>query len=425
MPAKGWSASGRNFLPMNFLNLIKESFKVLRTNKKRTFLTSLGIIIGVASVIVVMSVGAGAQSLIFNQITSAGSNLIGVLPGYSDEEGPPASVFGIVITTLKQKDTEDILKLDEIQAATSYVRGVETIKWSNKKTDATYVGTTADYVRVEDANTEMGEFFNENASRNLERVTVLGWQVYKDLFDEENPIGERIKIKRESFRVIGVMEKRGVEAFQNQDTQVFIPLKTAQKIMLGINHISMIRVKAYNEDDVDFAIAQIEDILRDNHKITGSASNDFTVRATAQALEALGSITDALKFFLSAIAAISLLVGGIGIMNIMLISVRERTREIGLRKAIGATPDNVQYQFLIESIVLTLAGGIIGIIIGASFSAIIAVVARYLEYNWDYVVTINSVLMGVIVSTGVGVLFGWYPARKASKLDPVTALHYE
>ncbi|PIZ77827.1 MAG: hypothetical protein COY02_04420 [Parcubacteria group bacterium CG_4_10_14_0_2_um_filter_41_6] len=410
---------------MNFLDLIKESFIVLKTNRRRTFLTSLGIIIGVASVIVVMSVGAGAQSLIFNQITSAGSNLIGVLPGYSDEEGPPASVFGIVITTLKNEDAEDIAKLNEIQAVTSYVRGVETIQFSNKKTDATYVGTTADYVNVEDANTLMGEFFDEDASKALDRVVVLGWQVWKDLFVDDDPIGQRVKIKRESFRVIGVMEKRGVEAFQNQDNQVFIPLATAQKLLLGINHVSMIRAKTYSENDIDFAMAQIKDILRDNHGITGSKSNDFTVQATAQALDALGSVTDALTFFLSAIAAISLLVGGIGIMNIMLIAVRERTREIGLRKAVGATPDLVQAQFLIESIVLTLAGGIIGIMIGASFSAMIAVTARYLGYDWDYVVTMSSVLMGVIVSTAVGIMFGWYPARKASKLDPVVALHYE
>jgi len=410
---------------MNFLSIIEESLNVLKVNRRRTLLTSLGIIIGVASVIIVMSVGAGAQSLIFNQITSAGSNLVGILPGYSDEEGPPASVFGIIVTTLKHEDAEKIAAIDEITAVTSYVRGVETVQWSNKKTDATYVGTTADYVRVEDANTVMGEFLDENASKSMDRVAVLGWQVWKDLFNDDDPIGQRIKIKRESFRVIGVMEKRGVEAFQNQDNLVFIPLSAAQKLLLGINHVSMIRAKARSDSEVDFAIAQIEDILRDQHGLTGSQQNDFTVRSMAQGLEALGQVTDALTFFLSAIAAISLLVGGIGIMNIMLIAVRERTHEIGLRKALGATPDTIQYQFLIESIVLTLAGGIIGIAIGAGFSAAIAATARYLGYNWDYVVTVSSILMGVIVSTGVGVIFGWYPARKASKLDPVVALHYE
>jgi putative ABC transport system permease protein len=410
---------------MNLLMLFKESLIVLKTNRRRTFLTSLGIIIGVASVIVVMSVGAGAQSLIFNQITSAGSNLIGILPGYSDEDGPPASLFGISVTTLKQKDVEEIAKIQEIEAVASYVRGVETVQWSNKKTEATYVGTTADYVQVEDAHVEQGAFFDATAHKNIERVAVLGWQTAKDLFDNENPIGERIKIKRESFRVIGVMPKRGVVGFQNQDSLIFIPLTSAQKLLLGINHVTMVRAKVRDDNDIGFAIAQIEDVLRDNHNLSGSQQNDFTVRATAQALDALGSITDALKFFLSAIAAMSLVVGGIGIMNIMLIAVRERTREIGLRKAIGATPNHIQYQFLIESIVLTLTGGLFGILIGAGFSGMIAFIASYLGYNWDFVVTISSILMGITVSTGVGVLFGWYPARKASKLDPVTALHYE
>jgi len=410
---------------MNFYTLLKNSLKLLKNNRRRTFLTVLGIIIGVAAVIIVMSVGAGAQSLIFDQINSVGSNLIGVLPGYSDENGPPASAFGVMVTTLKSDDVEAIKKITSIEAATSYVRGVETASWQNQKVDATFVGTTDEYIRVEDAKLAMGDFFDETDSKSITREIVLGWQIYKDLFGDENPLGQKIKLKRESFRVIGVVEKRGTQGFQNQDTLVFIPLKTAQKIMLGIDHISMIRAKVADENEIPAAIAQVEQILREEHNIKESQEDDFTVRATTEALDALKVITDALKFFLSGIAAISLLVGGIGIMNIMLVTVTERTREIGLRKAIGATKEDIQSQFLFESILITLTGGGIGIIFGVAFSALIAVSAHYLGYNWNFVVTIGSVLLGVGVSGFIGIIFGWYPARKASLLDPIVALRYE
>ncbi|OGF41308.1 hypothetical protein A2477_03045, partial [Candidatus Falkowbacteria bacterium RIFOXYC2_FULL_47_12] len=330
---------------MNFFLLLKTSLQVLQTNRRRTLLTTLGIIIGVAAVIVVMSVGAGAQSLIFDQINSVGSNLIGVLPGYSEDNGPPASVMGVIVTSLKDEDAQAIKKIKEISAVTSYVRGVETVQWNGQKTDATFVGTTDDYVNVEDAQVVMGSFFDSVAASTISREAVLGWQVYQDLFGDQNPIGERVKIKRENFRVIGVMEKRGVQGFQNQDSLVFIPLKTAQKILLGINHVSMIRAKVIDERDVPAALAQVEDIMRERHDIKPSKDNDFTARATTEALDVLGTITNALRFFLGGIAAISLVVGGIGIMNIMLVTVTERTREIGLRKAVGATKANVQSQF--------------------------------------------------------------------------------
>ncbi|PIR92949.1 multidrug ABC transporter substrate-binding protein [Candidatus Falkowbacteria bacterium CG10_big_fil_rev_8_21_14_0_10_43_10] len=410
---------------MSFIHLLKTSFKVLRANRRRYFLTILGIIIGVAAVIIVMSVGAGAQSLIFDQITSVGSNLIGVLPGYSDENGPPATAFGITVTTLKQEDAEALAKIKGMEAVTSYVRGLETMQWQDKKTEATYVGVSADYPQVESAETSQGSFFTEEDNKAIARVVVLGWQVSKDLFGDENPLNQQVKIKRESFRVIGVMEKRGVEAFENQDGLVFIPLLTAQKIMLGINHVSLIRGKVKNERDVPAAITQVEQILRERHKIQNGKSDDFTVRAAVEALDALKTVTDALKFFLSAIAAISLLVGGIGIMNIMLVTVSERTREIGLRKALGATKKDIERQFLLEALVLTIAGGIIGIIGGAVVSGLVAVVARYLGYNWSLVVTFNSIAMGVIISGLVGVIFGWYPARRAASFDPVVALRYE
>jgi len=412
---------------MNLVLLLKTSLKVLRANQRRTFLTVLGIIIGIASVIVVMSVGAGAQSLVLDQINSVGSNLIAIMPGYSDDDGPPASVFGVTVTSLKHTDTEDIKKIPEIEAAASYVRGTETIKWQNKKTEAMYVGTNSDYIDVEDTETIQGAFLDETHEKGINRVAVLGWQVWQDLFgeSEENPIGQRIKIKRENFRVIGVMEKRGVQGFQNQDTLIFVPLETSQKLLLGINHIAMVRAKVADENEVDFAMAQIEQILRENHNIKESQSSDFTIRATTQALDVLGSVTGALTFFLSGIAGISLIVGGIGIMNIMLIAVHERIREIGLRKAIGAKNNDIQNQFLIESVILTLAGGIIGIILGVLISGLVALIAHYLGYNWDFVISISSIILSVGVSSAVGIIFGWYPAKRAASFNPVEALRYE
>ena len=413
---------------MNMTTLIKASLKVLRINKKRTFLTMLGIVIGVSAVIVVMSVGAGAKSLVLDQINSAGTNLVAILPGHSDDNGPPATVFGITVTTLKHSDTEAIIKqVPEITAATSYVRGSETVHWPNKKSDAMYVGVTSHYPRVEDAQVIEGSFLDESHDKGVNKVAVLGWQVYQDLFGDsgEDAVGQRIKIKRENFRVIGVMEKRGVEGFQNQDALVFIPLETSQKLLLGMNHVSMIRAKVSDESEVDFAMAQTISILRERHKIKDSQDNDFTIRASTQALDALSSIMGALTFFLSAIAAISLLVGGIGIMNIMLIAVNERIREIGLRKAVGANSSDIKSQFLIEAIILTIAGGVIGIIFGAVISGLIAVIAHYLGYAWDFVVTLTSIILSVGVSTIVGIIFGWYPAQKAASYNPVEALRYE
>jgi len=411
---------------MSLFALIKNSLVVFRGNRQRTFLTMLGVIIGIASVIVIMSVGAGAQSLIFSQITSVGSNLIGVLPGYSDDNGPPASIMGIVITSLKHEDALAIRnEVKEIEAITSYVRGIGTAQYLNQKTDTTFVGVTHEYPVVESAQIEKGSFFDEAQGSSITRVVVLGYQTAIDLFGDTDPIGKRIKLKRESFRVAGVMEKRGTEGFQNQDDLVIIPLPTAQKLMLGINHVSMVRARIDDNEPVEPVLEHVRAVLRDRHDIKSSQGDDFSVRATAQALNVLGDITNALKSFLASIAAISLIVGGIGIMNIMLVSVNERTREIGLRKAIGATEGNIQSQFLTEAILLTLAGGMIGIILGAGLSGLVALVAQYLEYDWLYSVSLTAIAIGVGVAGTVGTLFGWYPARKAAKLEPVEALRYE
>lgn len=410
---------------MNTRDLIKASFKVLRVNRKRTFLTMLGIIIGISAVIIIMSVGAGAQSLILDQISVVGSDMIGILPGYSEENAPPTFVFGVQITTLKKEDIEALHQISELKYVSGYVQSNAPVQYGNESIDTNFIGAMASYQDTQSINLIQGNFFEESDEEGISRVVVLGWQIWQDLFNGGDVLGEKVKIKKENFRVIGVVEKRGVQGFENQDDLVFIPLGTAQKLLLGINYLQFAEAKAQSEADVPYAVTQIKEILRERHNIDDPSEDDFTVSAVTQALEALTNITNALKFFLSAIAAVSLLVGGVGIMNIMLVSVNERTREIGLRKAIGATKIVIQNQFLIEAIVLTALGGVVGTILGISFSGLIAVVANYLGYNWDFVVTIPSIILGVGVSALVGIIFGWYPAKKASSLEPVEALRYE
>jgi ABC-type antimicrobial peptide transport system permease subunit len=390
----------------------------------------LGIIIGVAAVIVIMSVGAGAQSLILSQIKSLGSNLIGVLPGKSEEKGPPASVYGVVITTLTYDDAMALKKksnVPNIVDVVAYTKGVGTLSWNNNTYDTNLSGATVGYMAVEGGEVEAGRFFTAEEEKNLSRVAVIGSTVKKELFGEQNPLAQRIKINKEMFEVIGVMKERGTVAFQNYDDQVFIPIMTMQKIVSGVNHLGFLRAKIDQESNIPRAIEDVKATLRERHDITDAtgASDDFTVESAAAALDMLKIITDGLKYFLAAVAALSLLVGGIGIMNIMLVSVTERTREIGLRKAVGARSAKIRSQFLLESIFLTGVGGSIGIIFGSLVSYLIAVVAHFLNYTWEFIVPLSSIMLGLSVSILVGLFFGIYPASQAAKLDPIEALRHE
>ena len=386
----------------------------------------LGIIIGISAVIIIISVGAGAQSLILNQIEKVGSNLIGIMPGASDEDSPPASIMGIQVTTLKYEDGLAILdRVLEVVSLASFVQGIETVSWQNQKKDATFIGTTSNYPQVEDTEVVSGRFFDYQEERNAARVAVLGSKIAEELFSGTDPIGQKIKIKRESFKVIGVFKERGKVAFQDPDNQVFIPLSAAQKVLIGIQHVTLIRAKVLSEENIGFILEQIKQVLRDRHNITNPDEDDFTVRSQTEAIGVLTTITNALAFFLAAIASISLIVGGIGIMNIMYVAVTERTSEIGLRKAVGATKRNVLTQFLVESILITFLGGLLGIIIGSIISGLVAFVANYLGYNWAFVVSPLSIIVGVVVSCAIGIIFGYFPAKRAADLDPIEALRYE
>ncbi|KKR99014.1 MAG: hypothetical protein UU49_C0012G0004 [Candidatus Magasanikbacteria bacterium GW2011_GWC2_41_17] len=386
----------------------------------------LGIIIGVSAVIFINSVGAGAQSLIFNQIKGVGSNLIGILPGGSEEDGPPASVMGIIITTLTNDDALAIAKqILHAESVTSYVKGTGTLHWQAQTADSSFNGVSSSYIVTEETEVGEGRFFTEDEARDLSRVIVLGSQIKEDLFGDQDPIGQTVRLKKENFRVIGVMKPRGTAGFQNYDTEVFIPLLTAQKLLLGIKHISFMRVKIDKEIYMDDSVEQIKQILRDRHNISNASEDDFSVRNQAQALQVLGSVTDALRLFMAAIAALGLLVGGIGIMNIMLVAVNERVREIGLRKAVGATYKNILWQFLLETTFISFFAGAIGIILGIGFSFLAALIVRQLDYDWDFVVSWQSIVLGFSASCAVGLIFGIYPARKAARLEPIDALRYE
>jgi putative ABC transport system permease protein len=423
----------------NFLADIKLTIKNLRARAGRSFLTILGIVIGVAGVIIIISLGAGAQTLVLGQITKLGSNLVGVLPGKSNEKGPPAAVFGVQVKTLNKSDLDAIKDKNNapnISDVASFVRGNVTIINNKENVDTTFTATDGSYPRVQNAEMEKGVFFTDEEADTGANVIVLGHDVATSLFPNGGELGSIVKIKQQSgnndsvsmgipFRVIGVQKKLGTVAFQNQDDQVFIPFSIGQRQILGIDYIQYIRAKVNDSANIPSTMEDIRRVLRQQHRITNPDNDDFSVRDLADAIKILTSITDTLRIFLGMMAGISLVVGGIGIMNIMLVNVSERTREIGLRKAIGATRIQIRNQFLSEAIVLTLVGGLLGIIFGVFISYIIALGARFAGYDWAFIISPVAIILAVGVSVLTGVIFGIYPAIKASKLDPIVALRYE
>lgn len=415
---------------LSIKQIFKTSLRSLASNKARTFLTMLGIIIGVASVIVIVAVGAGAQNLVLGQIEGIGTNLVSITPGKSDDNGPPTSVLGVIVTTLDDKDLkslEDNKSAIGISYVSAEVSGSAVSSWRGNSYGATVEGVNSSYFDINDSKLINGRFFSNEENSILSKVAVLGYSAKEELFGDNEAVGEKIKIKNQIFEVIGVLEERGKVFFQDVDSNIFVPVKTMQRNILGINYFNNIALKVQNDIDLERAVEEISIILRDNHGIKDQSgdSDDFTVRTASELLDLVRTITDALRYFLALMAGLSLIVGGIGIMNIMLISVNERTREIGLRKAIGASNTNIVIQFLLESIVLTVIGGMIGIILGFIFSWLIYVVVIYLGYDWAFEVSLFSIILAVSVSALVGLVFGIYPAKRASKLEPVEALSYE
>jgi len=407
----------------------------LKANKGRSALTILGIVIGISAVIGVISVGQGAQSLILGQIASLGSNNIFIEPGPWSERMESGQMMQSMmeefeIKTLKYEDALAIEKIPTIEMAAPFVMGVVRIVYETESKKVTFLGTTPEAAEITNVNFILGRGLTDQDVKSMARVAVLGYKTKQDLFGEENPLGKTIRIKKTNFRVVGVAEELGPQALMDLDESLYLPITTCQKLLLGQEHIRWIIAKAESEKVIDEAVDDIRLVLRERHDIYNPegdpAKDDFKVMSQKETARILGNITGIFTLLLSSIAGISLVVGGIGIMNIMLVSVTERTREIGLRKAVGARKKDILIQFLLEAVLLTFIGGIFGILLGAllSFGASLAF-GYFFESSWGFILPLRAVALGVGVSVAIGLIFGIYPARKAAQLNPIEALRYE
>ncbi len=415
---------------MRFNDAFKSAMKSVRHSRMRSFLTILGIVIGIASVIILMSIGQSAQDFILNQVKGIGSNLVFVLPGATTGSRfqAPASAQGIIIKTLTSADVDALKREPTIDAVAPVVTGQGTIVYGNNNTTITYEGTSADFFPMRNFGVSEGRTFTEADDNASNRVVVLGSDIAKTLFGNLDPLGKFVRLENVPLQVIGVLESKGVgPGGVNQDDLAIVPVSVAQNQLLGINYYNALYVQANSSYNIDFVQSRMTSVLRQSHHITDPKKDDFTIRTQEDALSLLGNITSVLTIFLTAIASISLIVGGIGIMNIMLVSVVERTREIGLRKAVGATTNDVLRQFLIEATLLTFLGGVIGIALGGlvTFGAYIIVAKVLNTSGWTFALPLKAVLLGAGVSVATGLVFGYYPAKQAAKKSPIEALHYE
>ena len=403
--------------------MYKESFLMawasLIANKLRSLLTMLGIIIGVAAVIALVSIGNGVKQDIEDSISSLGSNLLVVMPGAPRTPGVRPSQGSM--KSLKISDYEAIAKLEGVKAASPMTNGSYVVIYQNKNWTTSVAGVNSNFQDVNNWTMTSGRFFSEKNVQNRERVAVVGQTVVKNLFSDEDPVGKEIRVKNIPFRVIGVLKSKGNGTMGNdQDDTVLIPYTTSMERVEGIDYLRMVYVVSKDDEGIDRLQADIENLLRVRHNIKDTNLDDFNIQNMKSIMETVAQTTGTFTLFLGAVAAISLVVGGIGIMNIMLVSVTERTREIGVRKALGATYSVIVTQFLIEAVVISLMGGFIGIAFGIGASKVIGMVS-----GMSTVVSVPTIIMSFAFSMAIGLIFGIYPARKAAKLNPIDALHYE
>ena len=407
---------------MNITNLFKIALRAIAANKLRSFLTMLGIIIGVASVIAMLAIGQGSKQSIQQNIAEMGSNMIMIHPG--QDRGPGgARQDASAMQSLKLKDYETLAEQTKYLAAISpNVTASGQFINGNNNTPSSIYGVTPDYLEIRQLKIEDGELFTEEDIKTSAKVCVIGRTVADNLFTNgEDPVGKVIRYKQIPFRIVGVLKSKGYNSFgMDQDDLVLAPYTTVMKRILSVTYLQSINASALTEDMTDLAIEEVSALLRQNHRIGEMDEDDFTIRSQQEMAEMMNSTSDTMTILLLVVACISLIVGGIGIMNIMYVSVTERTKEIGLRMSVGARGIDILNQFLIESVLLSVTGGIIGVVVGVGAAVSINVFA-----HWPIQIQPWSVLLSFAVCSATGIFFGWYPAKKAAMLDPIEALRYE
>lgn len=395
--------------------------------KGRTFLTILGIVIGIAAVIIVMAVGRSSQELILDQVRSIGATSITVLPGAADDDAPPAAVFGIETKTLTVGDLHAInnkVSVPHSESAYGLASGNAVVHAGSNVINVPLSGVSQEYLVVEDAAVASGRFFTPLDDARQNQVVVLGSEAAEDLFGRRDPVGQDLSIGNKKFSVIGVFPARGSTMVSAPDKEIFVPLATAQKSILGFDHLNFIRMRVDHTYNLDRTKEDVETLLHARHNI-GDGIDDFSVRSIESAMNILTDVTNAITYFLAAVAAIALFVGGIGIMNIMVIMMHQRITEIGLRKALGARQRDIFTQFITESVILSFIGGIVGFLLGASVAIIVALVVQALGYDWTLIIPFDAAAIAIVITFFIGLIFGSYPAYAASKISPMEALRYQ
>jgi len=414
---------------MKIKHLYKTSLVGLRTNKVRSLLTVLGIVIGISSIILIFSIGKGAENLILDQLGGMGVETIVIRPG-QEPKGPSDFAESLFQDSLTTKDLEALKRKENVPHLSQIAPAVivpGNVSYQGETFKSFNFGWSAELMQeMYGAGLESGNIFGEREIRNKSSVAIIGSDVKKEFFPYDNPVGKNIKIKDKNFKIVGVLAPRGSISGFNIDELVVVPYSTAQKYLLGIDHYHEIILKADSSENVDITVHDIEETLREMHNITDPEKDDFFIVTQKGMVNQIGIILSVLTIFLSAVVGIALVVGGVGVMNIMLVSVTERTKEVGLRKAIGATNKDIMLQFLFEAIILTLLGGILGVAVGALLSLLTAIIlSNFAGLDWSFSFSFSAAILGVFVSGLIGIVFGIYPAKKASEKSPIEALRYE